>query len=269
MTVSNTFFDLKNTFECSALMVEASRSATGGVLFGRNLDYPSMGYIHEHTLVTVYRPTGKHAFVSVGFPGLVGVLSGMNDAGLCLAVLEVYDAKDGEPRFDGQGVPYALCHRRLLEECTTIAEAKKLLESMPRTSLLNLAVADRTGTAVFEVTPKQVVHAVRRRRACAPARTISAARRCGRRTSRTLGSTPSTGWRRWTGCGPARRSSASRTCTSSSTPSTRATRRSRRWCSTRRTCGCTWRSARCPSSAGELHELDLAPLFKGEAKKSD
>ena len=68
----------------------------------------------------------------------------------------MYDAKDGEPHFDPKGVPYALCNRRLLEECTTIAEAKKLLESMPRTSLLNLAVADRTGTAVFEVTPRHV-----------------------------------------------------------------------------------------------------------------
>ena len=157
VTVSNTFFDLKSTFLCSALMVEAPRSATGGVLFGRNLDYPSMGYIHEHTLVTVYRPAGKHAFASVGFPGLVGVLSGMNDAGLTLAVLEVYDAKEGEPHFNAKGIPYALCHRRLLEECTTIAEAKKLLEQMPRTTILNLAVADRTDAAVFEVTPNQVV----------------------------------------------------------------------------------------------------------------
>lgn len=156
LTISNTFFDLKSTFLCSALMVEPPRNATGGVLFGRNLDYPSLGYIHEYTLVTVYRPTGKHAFVSVGFPGLVGVVSGMNDAGLSVAVLEVYDAKKGEPHFDPKGVPYALCNRRLLEECTTIAEAKKLLESMPRTSLLNLAVADRTGTAVFEVTPRRV-----------------------------------------------------------------------------------------------------------------
>jgi isopenicillin-N N-acyltransferase like protein len=155
--VANTFFDLKSVFGCSALMVEGTRSATGGVLFGRNLDYPSLGYIHEHTLVTVYRPTGKHAFASVGFPGLVGVLSGMNDAGLCVAVLEVYDAKEGEPHFNPKGIPYAMCHRRLLEECTTIAEAKKLLEAMPRTSLLNLAVADQTSTAVFEVTPKQVV----------------------------------------------------------------------------------------------------------------
>jgi isopenicillin-N N-acyltransferase like protein len=156
VTVANTFFDLKSTFQCSALAVEGPRSATGGVLFGRNLDYPSLGYIHEHTLVTVYRPTGKHAFASIGFPGIVGVLSGMNDAGLCAAVLEVYDAKEGEPHFNPKGIPYALCNRRLLEECTTIAEAKKLLESMPRTSLLNLAVADRTTTAVFEVTPKQV-----------------------------------------------------------------------------------------------------------------
>ena len=157
VTVANTFFDLKNTFGCSVLSVEASRSATGGVLFGRNLDYPSLGYVQDYTLVTVYRPTGKHAFVSIGFPGLVGVISGMNDAGLCVAVLEVYDAKDCEPHFDPQGVPYALCHRRLLEECTTIAEAKKLLEGMHRTSILNLAVADRNGAAVFEVTPKQVV----------------------------------------------------------------------------------------------------------------
>ncbi len=157
ITVANTFFDLKSTFQCSALMVERSRSATGGVLFGRNLDYPSMGYVHEHTLVTVYRPTGKHAFASVGFPGIVGVLSGMNDAGLCVAVLEVYDAKQSEPHFNPKGIPYALCNRRLLEECSTISEAKILLESLPRTSLLNLAVADRKSTAVLEVTPKQVV----------------------------------------------------------------------------------------------------------------
>jgi isopenicillin-N N-acyltransferase-like protein len=157
LTVANTMFDLKSTFACSSLAVEGSRSATGGVLFGRNLDYPSLGYAHEYTLVTVYRPTGKHAFASIGFPGLVGVVSGMNDAGLCVAVLEVYDAKEGEPHFNPKGVPYALCNRRLLEECTTIVEAKKLLESMPRTTLLNLAVADRTGAAVFEVTPKQVV----------------------------------------------------------------------------------------------------------------
>jgi predicted choloylglycine hydrolase len=80
----------------------------------------------------------------------------MNDAGLSLAVLEVVDIKEGQTRFDGKGIPYALCFRKLLEECTTIDEAKKLLSSLKRTSTLNLAVADRDGVAVFEITPGRV-----------------------------------------------------------------------------------------------------------------
>jgi predicted choloylglycine hydrolase len=155
--VGNTLFDLKKVVACSAVLVEADRSATGGPLFGRNLDYPSLGYVHEYSLVTVYRPTGKHAFAAIGFPGLVGCLSGMNDAGLALGVLEVFDVKKGEENFDANGIPYALCYRQILEECTTIAEAKKLLEGLKRTTTTNLAIADRNGVAVFEVTPGRVV----------------------------------------------------------------------------------------------------------------
>jgi isopenicillin-N N-acyltransferase-like protein len=155
--VGNTLFDLKKLLACSALLVESSRSATGGPLLGRNLDYPSLDYAQEYTLVTVYRPEGKHAFVSVGFPGLVGCLSGMNDAGLSLAVLEVFQVQAGKKKCDFSGVPYGLCYRRLLEECTTIAEAKTLLESMKRTTINNLVVADRQGVVVFEVTPRRIV----------------------------------------------------------------------------------------------------------------
>jgi predicted choloylglycine hydrolase len=154
--VGNTFFDLKKVFACSAVMIESDRSAAGGPMLGRNLDYPSLGYIHQHSLVTVYRPRGKHAFASVGFPGLIGCLSGMNDAGLSVAVLEVVDVKAGQSRFDAKGVPYALCFRQVLEECATIAEAKKALTAMHRTSTLNLALADRDGVAVFEITPDRI-----------------------------------------------------------------------------------------------------------------
>ncbi len=160
VVAANTMFDIKKFIACSVLMVEADRSASGTLLFGRNLDYPSLGYVQEYSLVTVYRPAGKHAFVSVGFPGLVGCLSGMNDAGLSLAVLEVFAVKDGTEKYNSAGIPYGLCYRRLLEECTTIDEAEKLLRSMPRITTTNLAVCDRQGAAVLEVTPR---HVVRRR----------------------------------------------------------------------------------------------------------
>src|SRR5262249_42657409 len=103
------------------------------------------------------RPDGKHAFASIGFPGCIGCLSGINDAGLALAVLEAYSANDDSPRFDASGTPYALCFRRLLEECATVPEAEKLLRSMKRTTRVNLAICDPQGGAVFEITPRSVV----------------------------------------------------------------------------------------------------------------
>lgn len=155
--VGNTFADIKKIGGCSTLTIDAAHSATKGPLMGRNLDYPTLGFLHQHTLVTVCRPTGKHAFASIGFPGFVGCLSGMNDAGLCVAVLEIYAANDDSKAFDPAGTPYALCYRRLLEECATVKEAEKLIRSMKRTTRNCLAVCDRDGGAVFELTPKNVV----------------------------------------------------------------------------------------------------------------
>ena len=157
LVAGNTLFDIKKLVLCSALLVEGDRSATRGPLVGRNLDYPSLGYVQDYSLVTVYRPKGKHAFVSVGFPGLIGCLSGMNDAGLTVAVLEDFGARKGEGRFDSTGIPYALNYRTLLEECATIEEAQKRLEKLPRTTIMNLIVADRRHVGVFEITPKTVV----------------------------------------------------------------------------------------------------------------
>jgi hypothetical protein len=153
--VGNVLPDIKKIGGCSTLIVEGDHSATRAPLFGRNLDYPTLGYLQKYTLVTVYRPRGKHAFASIGFPGLVGCISGMNDAGLALATLEVYSSREGSA-FNDKGVPYALGLRRILEECTTVAQAEKLLRAMKRTTLNNLAICDKKGGAVFEITPRTV-----------------------------------------------------------------------------------------------------------------
>jgi hypothetical protein len=155
--LGNTLPDIMKLGGCSTLIVEPERCAAGGPLFGRNLDFPTLGFLHEYTLVMVYRPKGKHAFVSVGFPGMLGCISGMNDAGLAVATLEVYAANDGSPRLNAKGIPYTLCFRRILEECTTVAEAEQLLRSLPRTTMNNLAVCDKKGGAVFEITSRNVV----------------------------------------------------------------------------------------------------------------
>jgi predicted choloylglycine hydrolase len=160
-------FDLKKLFACSTLIVEPDRSATKGPLFGRNLDFPSFGYLQDYSLVTIYRPKGKHAFASIGFPGVIGCLSGMNDAGLSLAVLEVFAVKNPKEKYDENGTPYGLCYRRILEECTTVDEAERLLNKMKRVTTTNLAICDKHGGAVLEVTPKHVVRRPPQDKLCA------------------------------------------------------------------------------------------------------
>jgi isopenicillin-N N-acyltransferase like protein len=157
LVLINTAFDVVSVFACSAIVAEPDRSATGDVVFGRNLDLPPFAHLHELTLVTVYRPKGKHAFASVGFPGIVGVISGMNDAGLSLAVNEIYESKDKAPKYSPLGTPKLLLLRRVLEECSTLDEAEKLLKATPRTGLMAVTMADKTGGSVFEITPKNVV----------------------------------------------------------------------------------------------------------------
>jgi isopenicillin-N N-acyltransferase-like protein len=80
----------------------------------------------------------------------------MNDAGLCVATLDVYESGDGSSHFDPLGVPLTLVFRQILEECTTVDDAEALLKKTHATTQANLAVCDRDTAAVFEITPKQV-----------------------------------------------------------------------------------------------------------------
>ncbi|MBM3981272.1 MAG: hypothetical protein FJ304_13480 [Planctomycetes bacterium] len=154
---ANTIADLTSGMGCSTIIIEKERSTTGAPLFARNFDwFPTKG-ITEHTLVVVYKGTGKRAFAAVTVSPVAGVISGMNDAGLCVTMNEIRikQSKD-KPEFNWKGTPLLLAFRRVLEECGTVAEAEKLLRDMPRTSTCCMTICDKNGGAVFEVTPKTV-----------------------------------------------------------------------------------------------------------------
>jgi hypothetical protein len=153
----NTIFEMRSVGGCSTLIVEANRSATHAPLFGRNLDGPPIGQAYEYSLVTVYRQKNKQPFASIGFPGFAGVFSGMNAAGLALTMNEITETADKAPRFDPEGTPKFQAFRRVLEECTTVEEAEKLLRGLKLTGLAALTLCDRKHGAVFEVTPKNLV----------------------------------------------------------------------------------------------------------------
>jgi isopenicillin-N N-acyltransferase-like protein len=154
--VGNSMVELRRMGGCSSYVVLPEKSATGELIFGRNFDFPPLGVLDSMHCLLVVRPDGKRPYVSIGYPGLIGVISGINDAGLVVATLDVYQSADGSPFFDSTGTPLALTYRRILEECATVQEAGELLKNAKRTTYMNLAVADAKSAVVFELTPKSV-----------------------------------------------------------------------------------------------------------------
>jgi predicted choloylglycine hydrolase len=152
LMLAQCFLDLTPMTACSTITLPADAAPDGVARFGRNLDFPSFNMVDKSTVVLVYHPTGKNAFAAVTWPGLIGVLSGMNEHGLCLANMEVTRSM----RFPS-AMPYQLLYRKILEECKTVDEAIALLQKTPRQTANNLMLMDAAGNrAVAEITPASV-----------------------------------------------------------------------------------------------------------------
>jgi predicted choloylglycine hydrolase len=147
------FLDLTKMMACSTIALPASASPDGVGRMGRNLDFPSLSVADKHSVLLIYRPQGKIPFAAVSWPGLAGVLSGMNADGLCLSNMEV----NRLPRLP-MAMPYTLLYRVVLEDCKTVDEAVALLEKTPRQTANNLMLMDAAGNrAVVEITPESIV----------------------------------------------------------------------------------------------------------------
>ena len=159
------FLDLSSMTACSTVTLPAAAAPDGIARFGRNLDFPSFNVADKQTVVMIFRPQSRYAFASVAWPGMIGVLSGMNEHGLALANMEV----DRERRMPA-AMPYILLYRTVLERCKTVDEAIEFLRTTPRQTANNLMLMDASGDrAVVEIMPQ----AVTVRRAPASAALIS------------------------------------------------------------------------------------------------
>lgn len=157
MLLANCFLDLAPVVACSTVALPAEAAPDGVARFGRNLDFPSFDIADKASVVLVYKPRAgtqrdRYAFAAVSWPGMCGVLSGMNEHGLTLANMEVRRTQ----RLP-DAMPYILLYRTVLERCATVDEAISLLKKTPRQSVNNLMLMDAAGNrAVAEITPQKV-----------------------------------------------------------------------------------------------------------------
>lgn len=138
-------YDISLSFETSPLIgcTTLIENEASPHLMARAFDFEVDPVFDADKAVFLVREEGKIPFLSVAWPGLVGVVSGMNAEGLAIVV---HGARAGVPKSQGEAVVFEL--RRVLSHARTTREAITLLaQSSPMVSHL-LILNDAQGDAI-------------------------------------------------------------------------------------------------------------------------
>lgn len=146
----NVLDDVANALpRCSVVAVSPQKSAAGRVLVGRNLDYPLfIDVLVRQQRLFLVTPEGGVPFLSVAWPGYVGVCTGMNRRGVVLCQLSAMCR-----RATFRGVPAALRFRLALERGESLTAAAREILGHPPTIGNSVLLADATDTWLLELAP--------------------------------------------------------------------------------------------------------------------
>ena len=155
MVYLHSLYDVSLSFEhspllgCTSFALTGSAAENGHTLLARAFDFEAGRLFDDHKAVFLVRESGKIPYASVAWPGLVGVVTGMNEAGVALVV---HGGRARDVRSSGQPLVHTM--RDVLAEARTTEEALALLGARePMVSHL-VMLADRAGdTAVVERAP--------------------------------------------------------------------------------------------------------------------
>lgn len=158
--LGQTFLDIHKVALCSTVCAHDSATTTGELLMGRNLDFPSLDIADQANIVVVHEGTAvessgssvengsyaplstldaRHAFASVTWPGFLGCLTGLNQAGLALSMMLVYGHSRREHL---NGLPFPLVFRTVMQNCANVAQAEQYLMGKPYCTTTNLILGD-------------------------------------------------------------------------------------------------------------------------------
>jgi len=148
----------QHTIARSLTLIGAQAQSPSRVWIGRALALPGLddGGDSAIAVVTIARPEGRLAWAGVGWPGLLGAVTGINAEGIAVMV---DPARTSDVRVTRTARPMALLARSVLEQARTLDEAVKLIESSATLGSAVFVVVDGTSGKWVQIerTPSKAI----------------------------------------------------------------------------------------------------------------
>jgi len=133
---------------CSAFVVLGSLTKNKEPIMGRNVDWSSDSKKHIKYVFT--RPSNGYSHICSRDLDSVGYYDGMNEKGLAIGWAGVFTLKSEV----APGLLMFFITKLVLERCSSVEEAVKLIKSIPIANATNFIIVDKNEAAVIETTSK-------------------------------------------------------------------------------------------------------------------
>jgi hypothetical protein len=159
MVFLHAVYDIALSFEhspligCTTFVLGPGATEDGHMLLARAFDFEGADFADKDKAVFFVREEGMIPFASVAWPGLVGVMSGMNAEGVAAVV---HGGRAGEPQ--SEGIPVVFSLREVLSRAHSTLEAVRILKDQRVMVSHIVTIADGKTTAIIERAPNQAAH---------------------------------------------------------------------------------------------------------------